>query len=341
MGMTDAITDRVVLDPALTYIASALNTSTSQAVKAVCKEFYCLEEILRAKDVLWEAADNAIIGKMKNRRDSSRGDQMEKSVEDLISSITKLISVDSLPKFAVGPNELARIPKIAPHETLSINMCQRLRQLEEEMGMVMVALSASSALGSRHHPLSSAKKPGGQGDVSGPLNLLQHQKLAETPQATTMDTPSTTSSQKDPKQMTMAAVASHLTDGDFTLVKRPKRKNKRASRVKGKAENSEILRGGTTTFKLALTNVNAQVNADDIKKYVSQKAPTVTVHTVEDKSSDAWETKRYVITFDRSDFDQVNTADFWPANVYLREWRNAIPRKQGTQSSAQGSSSHH
>ena len=305
-AMAEALTNGVVLDPVLTYIASGINTSTVQAVKAVCREFYSQAELLRAKDLLWKVADANIVGQIVTRKNSSKSDMGDKIADDLVTAVKKLGSAGVLPIFAVGPMGLARVPKASPHETMSINVCQRLNELEENMQKVLNVLSATKSSGCAAPP--ALPMPG--------------------PSAST--------------KPTMAGVASQLGDGDFTGVKRreektdaEQKKKKRKPRTQGKAEDSEILIGGSSTFKLVTTNVNPETKKEGITDYIKSKSPGVKVHNVEDASSEGWETKRYIITFDRKDYETVHSAEFWPPRVYFRVWSPARPSNRAGQGSGQ------
>ena len=160
-------------------------------------------------------------------------------------------------------------------------MCERLNELEERMQHVMNALSTSRFPSCRCH---TATQP--------PTSQPHLQKVPEPmPLSSSQGAPALSRGPTSaPSQPTMATVVSQLEDGDFTEVKRRghrKRTGRKKSkaRMQGSAECSEILVGGSSTFKLVTTNVNPKIKAEEVKEYIQKKAPEVKVHDVEDASS--------------------------------------------------------
>ena len=201
-----------IVSPLLTYVASSTLHSTAQDMKAACKSFYTLKEVVDAKDLLWEVGDADILGQNIKRQDSHKGNKLDKVLDDVVVGINKLSVANKLPVFTVDIHGLSRIPKAAPHEALPISICERMNALEEKMSALMNLVNAPSkeAPGPQvrsHAELPKAARPK---QSSAPR---EHHRLSASL--------AVNNSQKDPQEDTvpsMAKVASQLKEGDFVTV---------------------------------------------------------------------------------------------------------------------------
>ena len=109
-------------------MAFSLDTSPIGYVVNSCVQFYAAEELKRANGILWDVADNHIIGDYTNRRDGSTRSLVEvlHVASDIVGAIQKL----------VDPIGIHRIPKAIPSVTNTLSMCERLNTLESKMKMM-------------------------------------------------------------------------------------------------------------------------------------------------------------------------------------------------------------
>ena len=119
------------------------------------------------------------------------------------------------------------------------------------------------------------------------------------------------------KKKTIAEVAAENADDHYTLVTTKKKRTKRGQ--KGTASNSGSLKGGSDTFCVQLTNVNPAITEKDIEKFVADNGIEQDIK-VEDATTPGWPTKRFRVTFPRISFDAVMKAEFWPENVYFKQF---------------------
>ena len=140
---------KVILDPLLTYEANSLELgATQQQITQACIEFYTTEEMHTARSLLWESADQAVIGELKERRNSVKGTEASKIAHDIIEAIRKLDAARVMPCFAVSAKHLSRIPRAAARELLPISVCERLGVLEEQtkqLQSLVQSLASSSS----------------------------------------------------------------------------------------------------------------------------------------------------------------------------------------------------
>jgi hypothetical protein len=133
-------TENVIVDPVLSYVIFAMDNSRAGYVTNCCIQFYTVEELTRAKDIIWDVADTDIVGPYIRRRDGPKRSAVDNVAADITGAIQKLDLAGMVPKVAVDPSGLNRIPKVIPAETNALSMCERLvvmesriKQLEESM----------------------------------------------------------------------------------------------------------------------------------------------------------------------------------------------------------------
>ena len=100
----------------------------------------------------------------------------------------------------------------------------------------------------------------------------------------------------------------------------PDRTGGRRQVAKGSAAKSDVLSAGPTKFTVQLTNINPEKTADDIKLYVKSQNEEIELGDIQDTSSEGWQTKRFLATFDIKHYDEVMNDIFWPERIYYRIW---------------------
>ncbi len=86
----------------------------------------------------------------------------------------------------------------------------------------------------------------------------------------------------------------------------------------GGTGDSVLLIDGPQTFQVQITNVNSELKADDLKEFIVNKEMGIEVINIEDKTSERWQTKCFLLTSDYKHYEQVMSADFWPKKIYVR-----------------------
>ena len=122
--------------------------------------------------------------------------------------------------------------------------------------------------------------------------------------------------------------------------KRPKKGSGRAEAgasgvtkrsVKTGAAKTGSLFAGPEKFHVQLTNVSPQITDERIRTYVTEKSDDIEIIEIKDTTTDGWETKRFLITFNMSDFKAVMDDAFWPEGIYYKQWfvRNVQKKQPG------------
>ena len=100
---------------------------------------------------------------------------------------------------------------------------------------------------------------------------------------------------------------------------------KKVVRSVGTAEDCGLLSAGPTNFQLQVTNVSPSVGTKDLVEYIENKAEGVKPTEIEDITSEGWNTKRFLLTFEYKHFDIIKAEGFWPKKIYFKRW---FPQKQ-------------
>ena len=107
--------------------------------------------------------------------------------------------------------------------------------------------------------------------------------------------------------------------GNVLLGERPAVMKKKDTRTGGTAEDHGVLIAGPDTFQVQITNVSPSLAQEDIVNYVESKGD-LKPSNIEDITSDGWNTKRFLLTFEYKHHDVIMAQDFWPRRIYFKRW---------------------
>ncbi|ELU01003.1 hypothetical protein CAPTEDRAFT_195553 [Capitella teleta] len=243
-----------VYDPVLSCIAYSLLTSPAKYTKQVIMQFFHPEELVSARNTLWEECDDDILSKLQKRQNISHMKGSLVTVGDLIEGIKSLDKADKLPYFAVEFNKLHRIPLSKPCETSSISICERLSKLEAKM-------AANENLCAENNCCIAGKspaRPSTERPISQPATH-HHNDANKTHERTTQNQRSLKT-----QEQTWAAVAKNavhtVNDNEgFTKVESRRRptRPKRPQRIRGTATDSSAkLSAGPETVMMQIPNMS-------------------------------------------------------------------------------------
>ena len=94
---------------------------------------------------------------------------------------------------------------------------------------------------------------------------------------------------------------------------------RRRQAFSGSAKGASLT-AGPDIFHVQITNVSPQTNEQTIKEYINGQDESVKVNEIKDTTTDGWETKRFILTFDKCYFDKVMENEFWAEGIYYKQW---------------------
>ena len=124
-----------MINAVLCYVTFSLNNPS-------CQEFYSIEELCMAKDILCKYADTNVRPQYR-RRDSTGRSELEAVICDILDRIKALDNAQKMPRYALDPAGLYRIPRSIPAENTHISVCEHLLTLESRLSSVEDTLSSN------------------------------------------------------------------------------------------------------------------------------------------------------------------------------------------------------
>jgi len=129
----------------LAYLFTALHESSKDMLKRSVLQFYSDDEISGAKDSIWNAYSEEVLGKKMKRNNGERTIR-EKEVDDIAEAVSLIDNNkkqwDMVTFCAV---DLKRIPKFSPEELDMTSVIERLSTLEKRMGDMRAVTGSHTA----------------------------------------------------------------------------------------------------------------------------------------------------------------------------------------------------
>jgi hypothetical protein len=332
--------NNIVVNGLLTYMSTYCHRSSHGQMKTAVMAFFDATAVHVARDTLIKALEGKIECDTSRRQDSCNRTAQEAEVEDILEVFEKLNAPEAAairPRFMT--DDLFHIPRIAPEagslmtvvETVS-QMRKELTQLQEVVSGVRMELTGHSEIIDKvkghEEQRSQASYASAVGiRSSGPSTAAPHasvQKAVPLPGRSGITTEIVSqalqvvaSQQKD---------KSSLSPDGFTRVE-----NKRRQRgTAGTSTNAGRVMAGPESLHVQLTNVHQSVDADTIREYIKDQDDQIEIKEIKDTSTDGWETRRFLVTFNMEDQEKVLKGEFWPARIYFRRWYVNRPAKDKT-----------
>ncbi|ELT95073.1 hypothetical protein CAPTEDRAFT_210950 [Capitella teleta] len=311
--------ESVYINSTLTYMISNLENATREQIRQACLSFYTADELLEAKNLLWDAANNDIIGRNTVRRNTVRGSETLKIFDDIFDALTSLNNLDATPKFAVGPEQLNRMPKASANEALPISICERINCLETQMRQLMEQMIAP-----KHMPTLSYSEAvqSSQHQWPNPPNPPQPQR----PRAPRVSQPTHQHTVMHAVSTNAEAHESSPTDG-FQKARNKRRKRKKA--LIGANEDSSLGLANEPSRSVFVARFPKETKTESIAQYATKNG--ITVRKVERMSKEDAPQASFRVMVKESDMMSIYNAEFWPKNILVAKFfggRRSKPSKE-------------
>ena len=352
----DVTTDRVlhtqvVLDPVLTYIAYSICNSDADSIRKACRTFYTLEELNRAKDILWKVGDTSSLPPFIRRRDSTKGSEIDKVIEDIVIGMQKLDSVSKMPVFAADSAVLGRIPKAMPSEAHPISVCERLNQLEASLSQITDLQDRLCEIELKVEKIPTTYAAAAATTVSKMPSVTQRKMPSAAPAAPTLayDQPDGKQVKLPPlrirgnqsaenksltklksaatdlygSQNSLLSSAPSMYDAGFEFPTEEKKKRRRINNRKAvtgtlKRSNGKLTGAPEPSRDIFVYRVSKGTSEDDIKDYIACSDISVRGVCKVSKSEAKFDSFRVEVKI--SDLHRLLDADFWPIGICVRRY---------------------
>ena len=355
-----------IVNEMLTYCLFHQKNSSSSAIKRVVMDFYTPEEIREAKQTLWDAYGEDVLGVTPSRHDIQGRDAHDKEVDDiLLAAATIDAGVEAAEQVTFVAANLGRLPRVAPEELDLTSVVMRLTQLERTYAslerkvasntdsvaaILEVQLQTSSySVAAQQHV--SHVMPGGHVRPATALMKSQPRDAGRVASAD-VNTPAMAPGhqQQTPAQAKTTSTngpggcdAPHDNDdgenrdvgGDGFQVSRQQRlreqkQAKRSSRkaVYGSGSNA-ALRAGKQTREVFVFNLDGATTAEELTEFLNDIG--IQTEQIECRSNENAVNKSFRIVINNNDYDKIMDSEIWPARVGIRPYyrkRVVTERKQ-------------
>ena len=102
--------------------------------------FFSHEDIIEAKNKLWEVSGEEILGEKPKPKDSSTRPEKEAHLFDIINALLKLDKAENSPIIVIDALSLQKIPRSHPEELNNISLIDRLNKMEQNITQIVTTL---------------------------------------------------------------------------------------------------------------------------------------------------------------------------------------------------------
>ena len=333
-----------IVNSLLAYVATYRHRSARQQLKLAVMSFYDDQAVNSAKRSLYEGLQYMDLGiELVNRVGSNNRSAKEAEVDDILDMLHKMDTTKDKPQLFFYAEDVTALPPAAPEAGCSMmtffelitKQQQAMDQMQETITNIRTdVLRNTNTIREMVTTNSKPAKPI-YADVANAAYGGARPKVMDiaTEGLARQRRPSNKSNRAPIGLQEDIALAESLknievpetqppADSEFKTVTY-KRNKPRAN--KGAATGAGSLIAGPDVFHVQITNVSPQITVDTIKEYVEGKDGDIKVSDIKDTSTEDWDTKRYVLTFESKSFETVMDKEFWPDRIYYKQWYK--PRK--------------
>ena len=338
---SNAENNKPVIQPLLAYIAYSMNSGTMDNIKKAVIGHFCLEQIVEAKNALWNIDSIIVhIGEKVSRKKSSVRSETEAHVSDIINAFKILDRVEKMPLFVIDYISLSLIPRSHPEELNNISLCDRLNQMEERLKRVeeisdkncaenlitkdtidklvkgnkdVTTLDNSQEVPFMTYSAAVIKKPIGSSNITKVVQNNTNNSIS--------------SSQRRSSVASLSSDKMSESDQPFEIPAYHKRQQqKKRNIVVGKATNRSGLKGAPEPMRdIFVFRLDINTTKEDVEKHV--KDNNCDLCTVSQKSHPEAKFKSFKVTVPVSHLNRLMDPEIWPLGVGIRRFR--MPRENG------------
>lgn len=336
----------VIFDPLLAYIASALQSGTSDLVRSAVIDRFSSAQVERAKKVLWDGSDSDVVGQLQKRKGTQGRTVKEANAADILEAYLRLDKAKKLPPIAILASDLHMIPRCHPEEVLSISAMDRMNRLEQRLCHVTDILdkvSADNALlrdefetirTSRDAVSCSDSDPADKNRQGGDKKKKSKKpgkgpRIPDIPGAATLagasaDDIGDISAQVE--ALLKATLGEDRQDEEpFTLIKsRREKQRERQQLVVGTADGYSTFKGANPNRHLFVYGVSSDTTEEDLKSYIETQLGAelklIEIVPPSTKRIPGSNSQAFHVSVPLKDFDLLNKPESWPSGVKVRRY---------------------
>ena len=335
----------------LTYAWTYIMSSTPDAVVNSITNFYKQDEILNAREMLWDAYGHELpqIKKPRGTNGEVTKATLKKWTEDIVKNGVLALANRPPGKVKFCAVDLTRIPKYAPEEENLHSALIRLSRLEERIRLSEERIDGNAAdiRELQRSPIaSSGARP--KDNLLNLSNCLVNQQSdlslpppVRTPEASRRDLPSEA---KDvaPKSYALTAIANsekllsaiettsqskeNNNSEDWKIQRNERRRrlreqlqgNNQLRQVTGTKANTKV-KGIGDVKAIYIYDIDSNFSDSDIREMITSGGVQVK-YIKQILGKNGGFKKSFMVLIPQDKFEEVMAAEFWPIGLKCREW---------------------
>ena len=289
------------------------------------------EAITEAKNMLWEAYPEPILGAITKRRGSQAKPKSDMELNDIIDALTKLDQTQNMPEILIPAQDLAMLPPRPEDMSPTMALMQRFQCLEEKVrglcteNEILVERVRSLEKSQYERNLYSAivreettsRPPPPRPVPKAPHPVPQHHQQQPPREAAR--------ERKEPPQNDQPSSGAAENGGNGW--EQQKGKRRRSPALKGAARESDsCFRGGPPPRRdLFLGRVMKSCTNEDIIDQLRKKGIERDI-TVECISNPEAKFKSFKVSCDVGTFSELMNPETWPCGTHFRQYKTRRPQ---------------
>ena len=336
------------LQPLISYILYAFQSGSFESIKIAVMGHFPLQQIVQAKNELWDYCGVNILGEKSGRKNTSSRTEAEAHTVDILNAIVKLDKCGKLPVTVIDSSSLGLIPRSHPEELNNITLCDRLSRLEAklqhlqtnldenicrnlvlEQNVQQIASNTMSYAGAVRE-MSNSKNPDNSLLAADKRTMVSLEKVQSNSSGTfTLDAVKTkasaliTSGQSN-KQSSVGMLSKDPGSDDGFLypseqLRRKRRMESRKKIIRGNASSSGSVRGGPEPDRhLFIFRVDKSTDIEELNDYIAGHG--FTVRCLERVSNPEAKFQSFRLTVPLPEYGKLFEASLWPEGIGIRKF---------------------
>ena len=354
---------KFVVNELLMYASYHLNCATRDNIMKVLAGFFALDEIKKAKTLLWELAGVELLGPQINRQKSQNRTEEMAMCEDILKALQVITEAsEDLFNVTFCAVNWKRVPKTQPESYSTLCMSEKIAELEEKVDMlfakesVTVSKESVTVSDSRAPNVSSQEKINVlESTISKQDNAAQDNREGRTPPAgpsyagalhQTGDMHN--SAGNNSLRSTVGPQGSQTDSEGFRFQRHQNRRNYKNEQrfrqgtdrpnrngatgaragIGGSSTTSVLRQTPSPSRDFFISRVHKEDDIDKIKRHFSEN--NIVLRGIEQKNHTDAVFNSYRVTVSLESVNFVMSAVNWPVGVKVRRWfiRNNDGRNQ-------------
>jgi hypothetical protein len=313
-----------VFHPLLTFAACCILHSPIDLIRKNIIGKFTLEDVLNAKDKLWEIGDSDILGDKLVRKASTSRSEADAHVSDILQGLSKLDKMDKLPSFAIDFKSLALLPAL-PHvssDPVDVRLSNIELMCKNMQSSIDSLVAVNSSSGEKGMTYANALTSPNKKIIDNQVHTSTVQKVSSTSHMQMNVNNNSVTKERTSSAITPVVLAPTMpvtASNEYITPTYFKRKERKQALL-GKGKSVSTLRGAPPPSRdMFVFRVDKMTSVNDLKDYIIGKGCEARdIIIVSHKDSHY---KSFKVTVSVTDYNNLMKPEIWPEGIMVRQYR--------------------